>query len=76
MKNGLNKRAIIGDCFDNVNVNIYDIETKSIIFTGTQKDAVKFLGMGNVGQIKNYIKNKYRFRKKYAIRLAPDKQQK
>ena len=69
---GLARRARINGVFEPVNVNVWCIETKKIIFTGNQCEVGNLLGVKQ-GQILTYLKTKSRFRKKYALRLAKSK---
>jgi hypothetical protein len=65
---GLPKKARTG-IFEQIKVNIYDVTTKEIVFTGGSNEACNFLGVGR-GYIAPYLKSKKRIKKKYAIRIA------
>ena len=56
--------------FETTIVNVYEIETKKIVFTGSEKDVAKFLGI-DAKSIPAAIKYKYKVKnKKYALRHA------
>lgn len=69
MKTGLNKRVTISDIFEPVNVNVFDIETKKIVFNGGLSSAAKFLNM-RPGHLHTYMIRKINYKRKYAIRYA------
>lgn len=64
----LPKKANTG-LYDHVTVNVYDLATKEIVFTGGQKKAAQFMGI-NPRHIGVYISRKTKVKKKYAVRLA------
>lgn len=64
----LQKRASAGSHFDSVEVNVYDIKTHEIVFSGNQGDAANFLGVTSQ-YLRYYLRKKVRFKKKYAIRI-------
>lgn len=66
----LPKKAKAGDNFEKVIVNIYDIHSKEIVFTGGIDDVKSFL-KSNINVLQ-YIKLKTRFNKKYALRFAKE----
>jgi len=68
----LPKKARSGDLFDKVLINVYDLKTKQIVFTGGQCQVASFLNISQ-SHIFNYIKTKSKFRKKYALRMAKSK---
>ena len=54
--------------FETTIVNVYEIETKKIVFTGAEKDVAKFLGI-DAKSIPTAIKRKYKVKdKKYTLR--------
>lgn len=55
-----------------VNVNVYDIETKGIVFTGSQTNAGKFIGV-STAYINRYLTTKGRIKNKYAVRYCSEK---
>ena len=55
--------------FEHVPVNVYDIKTKEIVFTGSQTDAAKFIGVPK-NYLCYYLKTKAKVKKKWAIRYA------
>lgn len=55
--------------FDTINVAIWDIDTKTVIFTGNTVQCSAFLGV-NTGIIHRALSRKSRVKKKYAIRAA------
>jgi hypothetical protein len=57
---------------ESVDVHVYDIATKKIVFTGSQRLAAQFLGMKQANNIQYYLKSKGRYKKKYAIRYVSD----
>lgn len=65
---GLPKKATTGT-YDKVIVNIYDVATKKIVFTGGQLDACNFMGV-QIGYMSYCLKHKTRVNKKYAVRIA------
>lgn len=68
----LPKRANVDGCFAKTIINVYDIHTKEIVFTGGVVEVAKFLGMRweNVGP---YLRKKTIRKKQYALRHAPVK---
>lgn len=54
-----------------VPVNVYDINTKEIVFYGNQCDAAAFLGVPH-GHLSSAIRKKSRIRNQYAVRLAKE----
>jgi len=62
-------KNIAGEHFDIVTVNVYDIKTKQIIFTGSQTDAAKFIGTSN-SNIYFSLRYKSRIKKRFTVRLA------
>lgn len=65
---GLPRKASTG-IFDKVIVNVYDLATKKIVFTGGTTEAANFMSV-QVGYAVYCLKNKSRVKKKYAIRIA------
>jgi len=59
----------LGDHFEKRLINVWDIATKTIVFTGDVNDVSIFL---NIAQrsVRSYIKSKARRKGKYAIRYA------
>ena len=55
--------------FETVPVNVYDIENKQIVFTGSQTDAAKFTGttVKNLGMA---LSRKHKIKKRFAVRIA------
>lgn len=73
MKNSLDRRTKKLNeeaCF----VDVWDTSTKNKVFTGTIKEAAKFMGCGKPEGLYNYIYTKSRYNKIYAIRRASIKQ--
>jgi hypothetical protein len=66
-------KNISGVHFEHVPVNVYDIKTKEIVFTGSQIDAANFIGVQR-GYLSYYLKTKARIKKKWAIRYAKQSQ--
>lgn len=60
--------------FEKVIVNVYEIATKTIVFTGSVCDAAKFMGIA-AGHCSMAARNRFRVKKKWAVRLAPETQQ-
>ena len=59
----------IGDHYEKRMINVFDIATKIIVFTGDQNDVSIFVGC-TMRTVRSYIKSKCRCKKKYAIRYA------
>lgn len=57
------------DPFATVVVNVYDIKTKKIIFSGSKRGAAKFIGT-STQNIDGAIKRKSKIKKLYAVRFA------
>lgn len=64
----LPKKATTG-VYDHITVNVYDLATKQIVFTGGQKQAAHFMGI-DPHQMSSYLNRKVKIKKKYAIRIA------
>jgi hypothetical protein len=64
----LPRKATTGT-YDSVLVNVYDLATKKIVFTGGQLDAADFMGVQR-GYMSYCLKNKARVKKKYTVRIA------
>lgn len=69
----LQKRAYVDSHFDSVEVNVYDIKTHEIVFSGNQGDVANLLGV-TPQSLRFYLRTKCRFKKKYAIRIKGIKQ--
>jgi hypothetical protein len=69
---GLPKRATTG-AYDHITVNVWDLATKTIVFTGCQKDAAHFMGI-DPHHMGGYLGRKTRVKKKYAVRIAKQNQ--
>lgn len=67
----LPRRAHTGH-FETVDVNIYDIHTKEIVFTGGQSNAATFLNIQQ-GHLASALRQKSVVQKKYAIRIKSTK---
>lgn len=65
----MSSNLIRANVFEPIPVNVYDIETKQIVFTGSQRKAAEFLCIPH-RHISAYLKHKSRVRNKYAIRIA------
>jgi hypothetical protein len=65
---GLPRKASTG-IFDKVMVNVYDIITKEIVFTGGSLAAANYMGIP-MGQLGTCLKKKCRIKKKWAVRIA------
>lgn len=65
----LPRKARAGGLYDTVTVNVWDIETKTIVFTGNTLEVSAFLGI-NTGQVSYAYQRKSRVKDKYAIRIA------
>ncbi len=66
----LERRARIGEVGEHVKVNVWCLATKTIVFTGCKSEVANWLGVAT-GVVNSYIRTKSRFRKKYALRIAP-----
>ena len=62
-------KNIGGTHFEIVLINVYNVETKQIVFKGTQCEAAKFIGTSQQN-INKAVKSKYRIKKKFCVRLA------
>lgn len=65
----LPRRTTARGAFEPVNVNVYDIQTKQIVFNGGQKLAAQFMGVPHA-YMGYYLKSKAIVKKKYTVRLA------
>lgn len=68
----LPRKVNLNNCSEHVPVNVYDILTKEIIFSGSQKGAANFLGVPYYYMPK-YLKNKTRIKRRYTIRIKSTK---
>ena len=68
----LQRHAGTGDIFERVEINVFEIKTKEIIFTGDQRECADFLKT-HPRRIKDALLKKYRLFKKYAIRYKSQK---
>lgn len=66
----LPRRASTG-MYDKVYINVFDIHTKEIVFSGDNMDVANFLSV-NVYALTKYLSKKYRFRNKYALRIKSE----
>ena len=69
---GLQRKCFLGDISFSVDVNVYDVRTKEIVFSGSQMAAGRFLNV-HQAYINVAVKRKSRVKKIYAIRLKHDK---
>lgn len=67
---GLPKSAFGFRNGESVDVHVYDVNTKKIVFTGSQRKAAQFVGMPVANNIQYYLKSKGRYKKKYAFRYV------
>lgn len=58
--------------FDSVDVNVYDVNTKQIVFSGGQKKAANFLGVPR-SRIASCLYRKDRIKDQFAIRIKSTK---
>ena len=65
----LPRKAKIDSLFEAVQVNVFDLATKEIVFTGGVCQVATFLNISQPS-VQSYLKSKARFRKKYALRMA------
>lgn len=68
----LPRKAIAGTVSESVDVNVYDVATKKIVFTGSQRKAAQFMEMSREGNICYYLKTKAKYKNKYAVRYASE----
>jgi hypothetical protein len=66
----LPKKANTGT-YEKVMVNVYDLATKEIVFTGGQKEAAQFMGI-NPRHMSAYLSSKSKVKRKYAVRMAKE----
>lgn len=71
MNTGLSKRAIIGECFDQISINTYCLKSKKVVHTGSLEATAKFVGTYDQ-MIFSYLKSKSRYKKKYCFRIAKE----
>lgn len=71
---GLSRRAYVGSFYDKVEVNVFDISTKKIVFSGSQGNAANFLSV-HQGVIATALKTRGRIKKQYAVRIKKDNHQ-
>lgn len=64
----LPRRATVGGIYDRVELDVYDINTKQIIFTGTYLEIANKLGV-LYGSVQYAKRNKTRIKNQYAIRI-------
>lgn len=69
----LPRRAFAGGCYDRIEANVYDIQTKEIVFTGSWYEVANHLGI-TYSHVQMAIKRKNRINKKFAIRIKKDNQ--
>lgn len=62
----LPKRALSG-IDDRVDVNVFDIRTKQIVFSGNQCQAARYLAV-HQANISQALRTKYRIKKNYVVR--------
>ena len=55
--------------FETIPVNVYDIVTKQIVFTGSQTDAAKFIGT-TLKNLNRSLSIKSKIKKRFAVRIA------
>jgi len=68
---GLPRRIQVGSIGEKVEVNVYNIHTKQIVFTGGQQEAADFLGI-QIGHLRSGLITKHRIKKQFAVRLKSD----
>lgn len=75
MDKGLKRNAFAGvdNIFNDKLINVYDIATKSVVFTGNNNDVANYFGVGYtvIGSVMRTKKKRYK--NKYALRLVPEK---
>lgn len=74
MKKGLNRGTLLfgNNMFATSQLNVWDTETKQIVFTGTLRQVSTFIGRTE-GAVRAALVNKSKCKKKYAIRFASTK---
>jgi len=65
----MSKKVSLGTPFETVNINVYDIKDKRIVFTGSQSDAANFIGT-TASNISASLRLKTKIKKQYAVRIA------
>lgn len=68
----LPRNVLKTETFERVELDVWDIETKTIIHTGTGAELCALLGCSATG-LRYARKNKTKFLGKYAIRIKSDK---
>lgn len=58
----------LGEIFEQVQVNVFDVTNKKIVFSGGQIDAANFIGTSK-SNLHNALRLKCVIKKKYAVRL-------
>jgi hypothetical protein len=66
-------RKARADVYEPVIVNVYELGTKEIVFTGGQRQAAQFMGV-NHRHMGVYLSQKTKIKKKYTVRLAKTQQ--
>lgn len=69
----LQRQVKIDGIFDGKKYNVFDVDTREIVFTGGMSALVNFFKLKSSSHFYYYIKNKRRYKNKYAIRIASDK---
>jgi phosphopantetheine adenylyltransferase len=59
-------KTYLGDLFDQVAVNVFDKESKKIVFTGSQRDTAVYIG-ASAQNITGALKYKRIIKKKYVV---------
>jgi hypothetical protein len=68
----LPRKLVNTHVFERVELNCYDVATRTIIFTGTSAEIANHLGT-KTERVRDALKKKYRLLKKYAIRTKSTK---
>ena len=63
------KRNVLRNCFEEVPINVYDFIKKELVFSGSQKEAARFIGT-SAKNVNLSLRVKSKIKKKYIVRYA------
>lgn len=70
---GLSKRVYVDGLYAETIVNVWDLTTKQIVFTGNTHEAANYVGVSS-RTIYAYLAKKTRYKKKFTFRIKPQAQ--
>jgi hypothetical protein len=71
MNKGMQRKCFLGHENSELLVNVFDVLTKKIVFTGNASDAANHLRISR-SHLNNSVKRKSRIKRKYAVRIKKD----